>query len=129
MRTRKEASIGWAVRPLLWGFVGGIAACAVLLLIASALMAGGLLPPTWTVPLALGIAALSAFVGGFLTAKISGTKGWLFGTVSGLLLCLALTVVGLSLGGENTVGLWLKAILTVGGGILGGVLGVNAKKR
>ena len=58
MRTRKEASIGWAVRPLLWGFVGGIAACAVLLLIASALMAGGLLPPTWTVPLALGIAAL-----------------------------------------------------------------------
>ena len=129
MRTRKETSIGWAARPLLWGLVGSIVACAVLLLIASALMAGGVLPSSWTVSLALGIAALAAFVGGFLTAKISGAKGWLFGAVSGRLLCLLLTVVGLSLGGENAVGLWLKAILTVSGGILGGVLGVNAKKR
>lgn len=130
MRARKEKStIRWAIRPLFWGLAAGIAACAVLLLAAAALMAGGMVPLPWTMPLSLAIATIAAFLGGFVTAAVSRTTGWLFGSLTGLLLCCVLMLVGVLLGNPNGVGLLLKIALTVGGGAVGGILGVNAKKR
>ncbi len=131
MSTRKEISAAARIlRPLGVGTGIGVVACTVILLIAAAIMTTGVLPTSAITPVALAAATIGSFFGGFAAARASRERGLLYGAGVGLLLFLLITIVGIAvlqeLRGTMTL---LKAALTIGCGALGGVLGVNVKKR
>lgn len=115
-------------RPILVGLAVGVAAGAVLLLLAAAIMVWVQIPETFTVPIAFAAIAVSAAVGGFTAARMLRERGWLVGVAVGLLLFLVVTLagVGAPIHGSR---LLLKLVLSVFGGALGGIAGVNVKRR
>ncbi len=131
MSTRKEVSTATTIlRPLGVGLGIGVIVCAVILLIAAAIMTTGILPASAVTPIALAAAAIGAFVGGFVAARLSRERGLLYGAGVGLLLFLLITVVGIAASQElRGTMMLLKAALTIGFGALGGVLGVNVKTK
>ena len=93
-------------------------------------MTTGILPLGAVTPVALAAAAISAFVGGFVAARFSRERGLLYGAAVGLLLFLLITGVGIAVLQElRGAMMLLKAVLTIGVGALGGILGVNVKNR
>ena len=76
---------------------------------------------------ALGV---GAFLGGNFAAKLTREKGLLVGLCCGALLFLALWLFGQAIhgGGFGAIGI-VKLAVALGLSALGGVMGVNAKKR
>ena len=131
MGTRKEVSVATKILRPLWLRVSvGVIVCVILLLIAAAVMATGMLPASAVTPVALATVTIGAFAGGFAAARVSRERGLLYGAGVGLLLFLLVTIVGMMTSQElrGTVML-LKAALTICFGALGGVLGVNVKTK
>ena len=131
MSTRKETSLAAKIlRPIGVGTGIGVIVCAVILVAAAAIMTTGVFPATAETPVALATALIGAFIGGFVAARLSRERGLLYGAGVGLLLFLLITCVGIAVLEELRGNMMLlKALLTIGGGALGGVLGVNIKKR
>lgn len=131
MSTRKEVSPAAKILgPLAVGTGLGVAVCAIILLIAAAIMTTGVLPGTAVTPVALAAVAIGAFIGGLAAARWSRERGLLYGAGVGLLLFLLITIVGIAVMQElSGTMVMLKAVLTIGAGALGGVLGVNVKNR
>ena len=131
MGARKEASVtARFLRPLGIGIVFVVLVCVVVLLILAAIMTTGVIPTSAVTPIALAVAAFGVFAGGFAAARLSNERGLLYGAGVGLLFYLLVTVVGIAASQElRGTMMLLKAALIIGGGALGGVLGVNFKKR
>ena len=125
----KPKTITPILRPLLIGLCIGVIACTLLLLGAAALFCQVDVPPAAVAPVAMGAAALSAFLGGWVAARAAGQRGWLMGILCGGVLFLILWLWGLSRGGvENSYAATKLGVLTLSGAI-GGVLGVNRKRH
>ncbi len=131
MGTRREPTVAMRIlRPLGWGVGIGVAVCTVLLLVAAAVLTTGVIPQVAVSPIAVAILAISAFVGGLIAARFSRERGLLTGALVGLLLFLLTALLGLSvLQSLDGSSMLIKAALMIGGGALGGVLGVNVKRR
>ena len=130
MKTHTENGIRRLVVSTLIGAVVGVLACTVILLIMAAILSAVTVPAAVITPLSLAAAALGAFVGGLVAARLSRERGLLYGAGSGLLLFLLVMAAGFALFPDTRGALlWLKLLLLVGGGALGGVLGVNLKRR
>lgn len=73
--------------------------------------------------------AASAFIGGCVSGKRAGNKGWYYGCLTGLVYGVTLLVIGfLALDSSLSLG-DLTLIATVfAGGAIGGMFGVNLKK-
>ena len=131
MGARKaESSAMKIARPFLVGSGVGLAAGLVILLLASLVMMSGVFPSSLVTPIALVTMAIAAFVGGLVSAIVSRERGLLYGAGCGLLLFLFVTVLGMAVSQElRGVMMLIKAGLAIGSGALGGVLGVNRKRR
>lgn len=117
------------VRSLAIGTAVGILFGVLVLLAAAAVMAA-IGTSAAVTPVALSAIALAAFVGGFTAARLLRERGLLIGAACGALL-FAVTVLG-GLGVDGTadgVAAILKPIIAVGFGALGGVSGVNLKRK
>ncbi len=79
--------------------------------------------------LAITASCIGAWIGGFIGAKVHRSKGMLIGAACGGLIFVISLLSGLGFGG--TVGLitLLRAGLTILCGAVGGVCGVNKRKR
>ena len=130
MKNRKETStLQKILRPILFGTGAGVLVCVLLLSAAAAVLAAGAIPSAAVTPVALAVLAVAAVVSGFIAARISKERGFLYGAGAGVLLFLLTALIGIILLQEfNGSFLLLKAALTIGGGVAGGVLGVNAKR-
>ncbi len=131
MNTHREPSAAVrVVRPIAWGVGIGLVVCTALLMIAAAIMTGVSLPSAAVTPIAWGIAAVSAFFGGFFAARISRERGLLLGAVCGLVVFLLTAAIGLTVSQEvNGSAMLLKAALMLGAGAVGGIVGVNVKHK
>ena len=132
MRSRQQDSsaVYRIVRPLLWGMLIGMISCLLLLLLMAAVLAAGDIPKTAITPLAVSAAVVGAVIGGFLTARLRGENGLLFGAVCGVLLYIVVMIVGFSIMHELRGGYaLLKLSLMLLAGAVGGVLGVNGRRR
>ena len=76
------------LRPLLIGLCVGVVCCTLLLLAAACLLQTVDVPLGLATPIATAAAVLSAFVGGWATARVAGSRGLLLGGACGLLLFL-----------------------------------------
>ncbi len=125
----RSASQPW-IRPLLWGLCVGVLCCTLLLLLAALLIRSVEIPHAAVTPIALAVASVSALVAGWITAITAGRRGLLMGLICGGLLALLLLLAGLTRTGDFDTGYTAlrTALLTVAGAI-GGILGVNRKRR
>ena len=118
------------VRPALIGTAIGIVSCVLLLLLAATVMASFQLSPSAATPIALSLLAVSSLIAGFSAARIARERGLLYGIGCGMVLFVITALAGLGVeSGASGVPFFWKLTLTVGCGALGGIVGVNLKRR
>lgn len=132
MNTRKEnlSVAARIVRPIAFGVGVGALACLALLLLAATVMASCQVPQGAVTPVALVILSIASLLGSFVAARISRERGLLYGAGCGLLLFLITAIAGFGAeeAAQGTL-LFLKLALATGCGALGGIFGVNMKRR
>lgn len=132
MKTRREEmfAVRKFIRPVAWGLLAGMAVCLVILLLMAAIMTAKDIPQGAVTPMALVAAASGALTGGFTAACIAHENGWLLGAVCGLLLYVLIALTGFiflqGIRGEQAL---LKLLILVACGAVGGIIGVNRRKR
>lgn len=73
---------------------------------------------------------LGALASGFITAKLNGSNGLLYGLLSGLIAFVLVLIISLIFNfGAFSIFTLLKAIAIIICGCLGGILGVNLKRN
>ena len=126
----KDFSPARAARVIAVCMAVGLAVTAVMLMLFAVLMTVKDLPDGAIAPMALSALGVGCLAAGFAAARRIGRRGLLVGAITGAGLCLLTLTVGWFTGGASTAGTVLfKAVLTVLCGAIGGVLGVDAKRR
>ena len=88
------------------------------------------LSDTATVVMSVVSLALGSLISGFITAKINGSNGLLYGLLSGIVAFLLVLIVSLILNfGAFSIFTVLKAIAMIISAVIGGILGVNLKRN
>ncbi|MBQ8001072.1 MAG: TIGR04086 family membrane protein [Ruminococcus sp.] len=129
--TLAQSGVALYIKALIFGLLAGCAGTAVLLCISTlVLLVMGTLPHNFIEWIIIGLCCISAFVCGYITARVTKANGLLWGAVSGVLMFIIVLLAGLiSSDGNFTYMTILKfACLTVCGG-LGGIKGVNRKEK
>ena len=80
-------------------------------------------------PFGLGALCIGTFGGGYITARINKSMGMAVGAVCGAGVFLIVLAVGAILGSELGIVTLVRAGTAVISGALGGVLGVNKRKK
>lgn len=126
----ENSSLTAKVKPIIFGISGGALICALALLLFSLIISMNNIPQSAVTPLATTAASVGAFFGGLMTARMIRVKGALFGAITGFVLFAVLFIVSVSAAGE-TLGMatLIKLISMPVAGALGGILGVNLRKR
>lgn len=107
----------------------GLAVSAGLLLgISGAATAGELSDPVIPILSFLPV-GLGSFLSGFLCARLLRNRGLLFGALCGAVIFLPLFIAGYFLSGGVTAVAAIKLAVTVCAAAIGGVAGVNLKKK
>ena len=118
------------LRPAMVGVAVGLIGCVGCLMLAALLVQTVDVPRAAILPLAITAAAIGAFLAGLTAAVVAGQRGLLLGAVCGLLMWLLILLAGVAryTGVSGGSALIKLAALVLAGGI-GGVLGVNMRKR
>ena len=82
-----------------------------------------------TVPFAMAALCIGALGGGYITARINKSMGIAVGAVCGTGVFLILLALGAIFGSELGIVTMIRAAVAVISGALGGVLGVNKRKK
>ena len=118
------------LRSVAIGAAVGAVATVVVLSIMAAGMAAGVFPSRAVKLLAIAAAVFGALIGGLISARMAGEKGLLYGLGAALLLFALTALVGFSLFAEaRGLHLALKAVLMSVAGAVGGIIGVNLRRR
>ncbi len=131
-KTRNEdtAMVKKIARPIVIGACVGAICCLLVLLVMAAIMAAQNIPKAAVTPMAIVAAAFGSFIGGIVSAKISGEKGLLYGAGSGLLLYAVVIIAGFAvLQDVRGTTMFIKLAVMVGCSAVGGIIGVNMKRR
>ena len=133
MRKKVQASKGsiFLLKTLIVGLVSGMLVCVLfLVLFASVFVKLGSIPQNLINVFALIAAALGAFAAGYIALRIFKEKGLYFGATCGSLVFLIFTISGFFVSGESISSFtFIKLLLLVFFGALGGVLGTNKRRR
>lgn len=129
-RPRKVEAAGVTlIRALLYGAVFGILIMLALTVLFSILMVSNDMSQSILVVLSGIACSLGAFSAGFAAAKKFKSRGFLIGALSALLIFLLILALGLILSNPITLNAAIKLILVVLFGSIGGIMGINIKKR
>ncbi len=118
------------LRPFLVGVGVGLLVCFALLMLAAVLIEAVDVPGSAVFPIAVAAAGVGAFVAGFIAAAMAKQRGLLCGALCGLVLFLLILLAGFTRyagidGGITAIKL---AVLVIAGSV-GGILGVNRRKK
>jgi len=130
MKARKqETLLVKRLRPVVIGTAAGVLCCTAVLLIFALLMAVFDIPQIAVTPMAVAAAVVGAFFGGLVCARISGTRGLLYGAACGALMYLLIVIAGFSFKDVNGLYALVKLIAVLASSSAGGVYGVNMRRR
>lgn len=118
------------VRPVAFGILAGAVVCALVLLLMAALMTARSIPQFAVDPMA-GMALIAGgLVAGFSCARALRENGLTYGALCGALFTVIVLLAGLAIR-DNGFGIpaLLKIVFIMLSSMLGGVLGVNARRR
>lgn len=119
------------LRSVLIGTLVGIIVCIVLIMLATFVFLQIQSIPTEAVGIMTQLfGAISAFAGGYAAVRIAKEKGFIIGTATGLLLFLTVLFAGMFTTTETiTITTATKAVAMAIAGCIGGILGVNKKRK
>lgn len=118
------------IKSLITGVTAGaVVSVIAVILTAFAVMKSGSVPYDTMPALAAASGCLGAFAGGYLCARINKSMGLAMGAACGGLLFLVLLIAGLGFGGGIGLFTLVRALLMAVCGGIGGILGVNRRKR
>ena len=108
----------------------GMLLSSVLIFLMAVILIIGNIPAVMISPATVFFLAVGGFFGGFISAKISGEKGFFCGFVSGILFFIFLWIIGVFFesSGYGTAAL-IKSLMIIISSSLGGIVGVNYIKR
>lgn len=121
-----------AIRAIVIGSVTGALLCAIILCVLSlAFVSAESIPQGLLSPLVIAVSVISAFLAGYIAAKISGKRGLLFGAAAGMLLFALFLFSGLVMSTKATepVQAGTRLLTMVLSGSIGGFLSVNKKTK
>lgn len=118
-------------RAVVIGAVAGALVCALLLAcFALAFVSAENIPNNLLPAFIVAVTIISAFVAGVVTARISKQRGLLCGSAAGLLLFLIFLIAGVAVSqGHTNAEVFMRLILMLISGGIGGLLSVNGKSR
>ena len=118
------------LRPVLVGLCVGVLTGTLLLLMMALLVRSVDVPRVAITPMAIAAAGAGAFAAGLAAALTAKKNGLVLGLVCGLVLFFVLLLAGIAhaTGVSGSLAVIKLAVLTLAGA-LGGVLGVNRRKR
>lgn len=130
MNTQNRSLLQDWVRPVLAGLCVGVLCGTLLLLLMAVAIRSVDIPRGIVTPLAIAAAAVGAFAAGLTAALVAKQRGLLLGFLCGLLLFCILLLAGYARFSavDSRLALIKLAVLAVTGSI-GGVLGVNRRRR
>lgn len=123
---KTTSNLGAMLKGIVWSYVW----TAVIFMIAALLF-------TYTsfdmknIPVITVITTLtSVFIAGFITARAASSKGWIWGMVAGGIYALILCFINIFTKRPLVFNrqMWTLWLMALGGGALGGMLGINAKR-
>ena len=128
---KKDEALVRGVKAIVVGDIIGTLICIALTVIASFLFVKSKhIPQAMLTPLTIAIAAIGAFIGSYVTVRISKINGMLYGMASGFILFVILFISSLIIAREPlTMMTAIKAILLVLVGAIGGIIGVNKRSK
>lgn len=118
------------IRPVAVSVLIGAVCCTVILVLLSLVLASANIPQFAVDPMASFALAAGGLVAGFCCTKIMGENGLAYGALTGAVMTLVVLLAGLALK-DNSFGVpaLLKIAYVMLSSMLGGVVGVNTKKR
>ena len=118
------------IKPILSATFIAVFSIAILTSIFSLVLTKIDLPFGLISPTSIAIIGISNFIGTFIAARRFGKKGLFIGLSASITLFIVILLVNLSIqpSGFGSIAI-VKGVVTLFAGILGGVLGVNGKKR
>ncbi len=119
------------VKAVVFGSVCGMLVTVILMCVfAAIIMAGGLLPAEITNYIGVGILSCGTFFGGFVTSKITKSAGLVVGIITGFIIFLIITAMGMAKSDEAlTVLTLVRFILLVIFGGVGGIFGLKKREK
>lgn len=128
----KTESVGLVrfVRPVSCSILFGIIISSVIMLLISVVLTVRDIPQSFVNPLAVTAVCIGSFLAGYVCSKLIKQKGLFFGFVCGFVIFMIIVLAGLIVQSDKMGILMLYKFLSiVSAGMLGGVIGVNTKKR
>ena len=118
------------MRSLLIGTASGVVSCIVLLFSFASVMVLRDIPQTIVAVFSVVAVALGSLIGAFVAAKMMKQNGMLIGICCGLILYGIIILANLSIGSVSMgMPALLKLALIAIASAIGGVMGVNSKKK
>lgn len=130
MAQKKGVRFGSMIKPLIWGLLCCAISISLLFVIASLIISRFDVPIPSISTIVLVCAGISSFLGGYVSAKIYKRQGLIIGFLSGLLFALVIIICSLlEAGSLISVQNLIKYIVILVAAMLGGILGVNHRKK
>lgn len=126
---RREGGLPTPVRAVIIGCISGAAACAVFTALFSLFLLKVDAADSVAAGLAAAVAGLSAFTAGFFSARVMHKNGLFIGLAGGAALFVLIGIIGAFSGAEFSSRTVLRLCIMSVCGILGGIIGVNIRKK
>lgn len=127
---KTTVGLGGYLKPFLIGILVSIISTAILLFIFAFLLTIYDASDSIVVIMSMLAWGIGALAGGFAAAKSYGKNGLIIGFCSGLIMFLILTIVAMIINSSGlTIQSFIKLVLSVICACVGGVLGINLKRK
>lgn len=130
MTEEKSFKIGVMIKPLVWGVVSCSISISLLFIITGLVISNFNVPVPSISTIILVCAGISAFIGGFIAAKIRRRQGLIVGLISGLIFVAVIIMCALlGTGSLFSVDSLIKYVVIITAAMIGGSFGVNHKPK
>jgi len=129
-RVSDQTGLRRNIRPVLISVLAGAVVCVILLVLFAFVLSAQNIPQALVSPMATVAVSIGGLASGYICAKMMRENGLVYGLLCGGLLAVLLLLGSFGIG-DNGLGVpaLFKIIFILLCGMLGGVLGVNTRKR
>jgi len=130
MRSNELTAMQKTVRSIAIGVSGGVATTIILLIILSAVLSFNSVPQSFINPMSIAAITIGSFISGYICAKLKKEKGMFYGLICGCVIFIIILIASLTISYSGIGALiWIKLAMIILSSMLGGVLGVNSRKK
>lgn len=129
MKDNKNDWLNGLVMPCVVAMVVSIIVCVIFLLIFAFWLTKSPMSDTAVLVMSLISQGVGVIVGAFFGAKIKGKNGLIVGAITGAILFILFTLIVIISGKALSVITLIRFAVLILSGVLGGVLGVNIKRK